>query len=271
MNADQIMLPTVKKYLIVGLLIILGLGFVLTSFGTIGAGERGVRTRFGAVTGNVVGEGLYFKIPLIERVQKMDIKIQKDQTDATAASKDLQDVTATIAVNYHLDVGRVDDIFQNVGVSYKKESAVSDRLISPATQEAIKASTAKYTAEELITKREDVRNAVKRLLVEKLEPRGIIIDELNIINFNFSPSFNAAIEAKVTAEQDALAAKNKLAQIEFEAQQAVANARGKAEAITIESQALRDNPQVLELRALEKWDGVLPKVTGGSVPFISID
>lgn len=241
-----------------------------SSFGTIGAGERGVRTRFGAVAGDVVGEGLYFKLPFIENVQKMDVKIQKDQTDATAASKDLQDVSTTVAVNYHLDPSKVVNIFQNIGLSYKKDTTVADRMISPAIQESVKASTARYTAEELITRREDVRNDVKQLLVAKLEPRGIIVDELNIINFNFSESFNRAIEAKVTAEQDALAARNKLAQIEFEAQQAVAEARGKAEAITIESQALRDNPQVLELRALEKWNGVLPQVTGGSVPFINI-
>lgn len=134
----------------------------------------------------------------------------------------------------------------------------------------MKASTAKFTAEELITKRELVRAEAKAALREKLEPRGIMVDEFNIVNFAFSGTFNSAIEAKVTAEQSALAARNKLEQIKFEADQRVAEARGKAEAIRIESDALRSNPQILELRALEKWDGVLPQVTGSSVPFINL-
>jgi len=134
----------------------------------------------------------------------------------------------------------------------------------------VKAGTAKFTAEELITRREQVREVTKQFLREKLEPRGIIVDEFNIVNFAFSNTFNSAIEAKVTAEQSALAAKNKLEQIKFEADQRIAEARGKAEAIHVESEALRDNPQILELRALEKWDGVLPQVTGGAIPFINL-
>jgi regulator of protease activity HflC (stomatin/prohibitin superfamily) len=270
-NMEDTNVVKVKKYVIRAILGVVGVILFFNSLGTIGAGERGVRTRFGAVSSGILGEGLYVKIPFAEKVQRMDVKIQKDQTDATSASKDLQDVSTTIAVNYHLEPTRVADIYQNVGVSYRKDTTVADRLISPALQESVKASTAKFTAEELITKREEVRDNVKQILVAKMEPRGIVIDELNIINFNLSPSFNAAIEAKVTAEQNALAAKNKLSQIQYEAQQAVAEADGKAKAITVEAQALRDNPQVLELRALEKWNGVLPQVTGnGGVPFITI-
>jgi regulator of protease activity HflC (stomatin/prohibitin superfamily) len=260
----------ITKYLFRGFLIIFGIIVLFNSFGTVGAGERGVRTRFGAVQVGVVGEGLYLKIPLVDRVQKMDVKIQKDQTDATAASSDLQDVTATVAVNYHLVPSEVASIYQNIGISYRKNTTVADRLISPAIQEAVKASTAKFTAEQLITKREDVRNDIKGLLINKLSSRGIIVDELNIINFNFSTSFNQAIEAKVTAEQNALAAKNKLAQVQFEAQQAVAKAQGDADAIRIKAQALQDNPGILQLNAIDKWNGVLPQVTGGAVPFVNI-
>ncbi len=107
-------------------------------------------------------------------------------------------------------------------------------------------------------------------LLTRLKERDILVDEFNIVNFEFSKVFNEAIEAKVTAEQQALAAKNKLEQIKFEAEQKVAEAKGKAEAITIESNALRSNPQILELRALEKWNGVLPQVTGGAIPFINL-
>jgi prohibitin 2 len=115
-----------------------------------------------------------------------------------------------------------------------------------------------------------VRDDIKSLLKAKLKERDILVDEFNIVNFEFSKVFNEAIEAKVTAEQQALAAKNKLEQIKFEAEQKVAEAKGKAEAITIESNALRSNPQILELRALEKWNGVLPQVTGGAIPFINL-
>jgi regulator of protease activity HflC (stomatin/prohibitin superfamily) len=134
----------------------------------------------------------------------------------------------------------------------------------------VKASTAKFTAEELITKRELVREDIKTQLRDRLKP-NIDVEEFNIVNFRFSKVFNEAIENKVTAEQQALAARNKLEQIKFEAEQKVAEAKGKAEAITIESNALRSNPQILELRALEKWNGALPQVTGsGGVPFINL-
>ena len=234
-------------------------------FGTIGAGERGIQLRFGAVTGNIFGEGLYFRIPFIERVQKLDVKIQKDEVEAPAASKDLQTVKSVVALNYHLDPKEVATLFQEIGLQY------NSRIIAPALQEAVKAGTAEFTAEELITKRPEVRERIKVLLTEKLEPRGIILDEFNIVEFEFSRTFNDAIEAKVTAEQDALAAQNKLERVKFEAQQKIEEAKGKAEAITIESQALRNNPQVLQLRSLEKWDGKLPQFLGSdAIPFINI-
>lgn len=238
--------------------------FVFSPFGTIAAGERGVHLRFQAVTGKVFGEGLYFRIPLIESVQMMDIKIQKVEEKADAASKDLQTVHSTVALNFHVDPDRVANIYQDVGMQYV------ERIIDPAMQEAIKGSTAKFTAEELITRRETVRDDIKTQLAAKLKTHDILVDEFNIVNFEFSKVFNDAIEAKVTAEQQALAAKNKLEQIKFEADQKVAEAKGKAEAITIESNALRSNPQILELRALEKWNGTLPQVTSGAVPFINL-
>lgn len=234
--------------------------------GTIGAGERGIQLRFNAVTGKILGEGLYFRIPLVERIIRIDIKIQKEQATATAASKDLQTVHSEVAVNFHIDPNRVAGIYQEVGVDYK------ERIIDPMLQEGVKAITARFTAEELITKRELVKDEIRVLLRDKLQPTGIVVDDFNIVDFGFSASFNSAIEAKVTAEQSALAAKNKLEQIKFEAEQRVAEARGKAEAIRVESEALRSNPQILDLRALEKWDGVLPQVTGsGGVPFININ
>ena len=140
-------------------------------------------------------------------------------------------------------------------------------------QEAIKAATAKFTAEELITKRALVREQMKINLVEKLFALGgnsFIVEEFNVVNFDFSAEFNSAIEAKVTAAQQALKAERDLDRIKIEAQQKIEAAKAEAESIRIQSLALRDNPDILELRAIEKWDGVLPIVTGGAVPFIDI-
>jgi regulator of protease activity HflC (stomatin/prohibitin superfamily) len=248
---------------VVGVILLLLL--IGNPLGTVGAGERGILLRFNAVTGTIYDEGLYFRWPLIERVIILDIKIQKEQADATAASRDLQTVHSDVAVNFHIKADKVASIYQEVGVDYKA------RIIDPALQEGVKAITARFTAEELITRRETVKEDIKVLLREKMEPRGIMIDEFNIVDFGFSASFNSAIEAKVTAEQQALAAKNKLEQIKFEADQRIAEAQGKAQAMRVESEALRTNPQILELRALEKWDGVLPQVTGtGGIPFVNL-
>lgn len=237
---------------------------LISSFGTVGAGERGIKLRFNAVTGKVIGEGLYFVIPFIERVVIIDIKVQKEEADAQAASKDLQTVTSRIALNYSIDPAHAVNLYQNIGIDYKS------RIVDPTIQEAVKATTAKFTAEELITKREEVRDAIKAILTEKLSGTGLKVEQLSIINFDFSPSFNNAIEAKVTAEQNALAAKNKLDQVKYEAEQAVAAAKGKASALQIEAQAIDTNPRIIELRAIEKWDGKLPQVTGGATPFINL-
>src|SRR5262245_10836081 len=152
---------------IIGLLVL----FWLSPFGTISAGERGVHLRFGAVTGVVHGEGLFFRIPLIDSVQVMDIKIQKEETRSDAASKDLQTVHSVVALNFHVDPERVAKIYQDVGLQFK------ERIIDPAMQEAIKGSTAKFTAEELITKREAVREDIKAQLRTRLKERDIVVDE----------------------------------------------------------------------------------------------
>lgn len=236
-----------------------------STIGTIGAGQRGVLLQFSAVTGRVFGEGFYVKAPFIQKLAVFDVRVQKEQTEADAASKDLQTVKSVIALNFHLNPALVAKIYQEVGTSYK------ERIIDPAIQESVKASTARFTAEELITKREEVRETIKILLKGKLEERGILIDEFNIVNFDFSPVFNQSIEAKVTAEQDALAAKNKLEQIKYEAQQVIEAAKGKAEAIKIEGQALLASPNVVELRWIERWDGHTPLYWGNATPFIGIN
>ena len=238
---------------------------IFSTFGTVGAGERGVLLQFGAVQDRILNEGLYFKIPFVHKVVIMDVRIQKDEINASAASKDLQIVTSRIALNYHIDPNQVNKIWQEVGKNY------NIRIIAPSIQEAVKAESAKFTAEELIIKREEVKEQIKANLSKRLLERSIIVDEFNIIEFQFSPAFNEAIEAKVTAEQLKLKAARDLERIVIEAEQKVADAKGKAEALRIEAVALRQNPQVVELRWIEKWDGKVPLYWGEASPFIGIN
>jgi regulator of protease activity HflC (stomatin/prohibitin superfamily) len=197
----------------------------------------------------------------------MDTRTQKYEASLTAASQDLQDVNTKIAINYHLSPDSVPDIYRTIGVNY------ADKVIYPLEQESNKAATAQFTAEQLVTKREQVKEMMKTTLQEKLAPRGIIVEEISIVDFAFSPSFSQAIEAKVTAEQNALGAKNKLEQIKYEAEQRVTQAKGEADAIAIQAQAItaQGGKDYVSLQAIQKWNGVLPIYTGGGVvPFIDI-
>jgi len=258
----DIKLGKIISRVIIGLLFI---AVLFDAFGTIGAGERGVLLQFGAVQDKVINEGLYFKIPIIQKVVIVDVKIQKDEIPASASSKDLQVVTSKIALNYHLDPSAVNKVWQDVGKNY------NTRIIAPSIQEGVKAVTARFTAEELITKREEVKEQIKANLTERLFEHNIMVDEFNIIDFEFSAAFNEAIEAKVQAEQLKLKADRDLERIKIEKEQMIAAAQGKAEAIRIEAQALMQNPKVVELRWIEKWDGKVPTYWGQASPFIGID
>lgn len=241
---------------------------VLGSFmGVVDTGNRGVVTHWSKVTGETKGEGFYFKTPFSEDVIEMNVQVQKEEADASAASKDLQDVNAKVAVNYQLNESSVGSIYQDMRKDY------AGRVITPSIQEVVKAATAQFTAEELITKRSVVKDLMTTQLREKLQPYGITVKEVNIVNFGFSESFNAAIEAKVKAEQDALASKNTLEKVKYDAQQAIERAKGEAESIRIQSQALVEQPQYLELKAIEKWNGDVPTYLGGGqpVPFINLN
>lgn len=245
----------------------IGLIFLFSMFGSVNAGWKGVRTQFGAVVGQVE-TGLYFKLPFVQKVVKLNVQTQKEQIDAESASSDLQNVSTTIALNYNLYPDKVTELYTKIGTDYKS------RIIDPAIQEAVKASTAKHTAEQLITKRTEVRDEIKTILTARLATEFIQVTEVSIVNFDFSQSFNQAIEAKVTAEQNALAAKNKLEQVKFEAEQRIAQATAEAEAIRISAQAINSQggADYVNLKAIEKWNGILPTqmIPGGTVPFINL-
>jgi regulator of protease activity HflC (stomatin/prohibitin superfamily) len=244
-------------------LIIFLLILVFNCFQVVGAGERGVVfSKFGGIQQGVRGEGLQFKIPFIQQIIPVDVRIQKAETDSSASSKDLQTVDSRIALNYHIAPDLAAQIYQEVGVLFK------ERLIDPSVQEAVKAVTAQFTAEELITRRAEVSIMIKEMLSERLVNRHILVDEFNIVDFNFSPVFNDAIEAKQKAEQDALKAQRDLEGIKIEAEQKVTEAQAEAESQRLQRETITDT--ILQLRAIEKWDGVLPQVTSGGVPFIDL-
>ncbi|MBI4020988.1 MAG: prohibitin family protein [Candidatus Aenigmarchaeota archaeon] len=224
-------------------------------------GERGILLQWGRVTGTVFNEGLSFKFPIAETVDVMDVKTLKLETEASAASKDLQIVTSTIALNFRVKPESAIWLRQNIGLDYQF------KVIDPAIQESIKAATAQFTAEELITKRPVVREQMKLNLQEKLSTlsgNSIFVEDFNIINFDFSDEFNRAIESKVTAEQLALKAERDLERIKTEAQQKIEQAKAEAESIRIQSEALKENADILQLRWIEKWNGNLPQYLGNS-------
>jgi len=208
---------------IIGVVLIVA-SIIAGAFTTVPAGHRGVVIRFSAVTGGILNEGLQTKLPFIDSVEKMSVQTQKYEADSLAVTNDLQDVSTTIALNWHLDPGMAAEVYRTLGLEF------IDRIAAPAIQETIKQITAKYNAEDLILRRDEVKAAITDSLSNRLLERGIITETVSITNFQFSETFTAAIEAKVAAEQAVLEATNKLERVKVEAQQAQAEAKGYADA-----------------------------------------
>jgi prohibitin 2 len=259
------------------------------------AGYRGVLLSFGAVdTTQSLEEGIHFVVPVRDNVVQMEVRTQKITEDAASASKDLQDVRTQVALNYHLDPDNSQNVYKNLGLDY------ANRVIVPAIQESVKQVTARFDAEELITKRETVKDQIEEQIRNRLAVYNIVVDAISITEFEFSPEFVKAVEAKVAAQQRALQAQNELRRIEIEAQQAearavgeqqaniaraegvrqanVLQAQGEAQAITTIDEQLRQSPSYLEWLKSQRWDGHLPLVVGGGAgasgqsvtPFIEI-
>src|ERR687890_25350 len=276
--------------IIVGIIIIAVIA--VSSVRMVDAGHRGILVQFGNVDTDVsLDEGLHFVVPFRDNVVQMEVRTQKVVENAASASKDLQDVSTQVALNYHLNPDRAQIVYQRLGYDY------GNRVITPAIQESVKQVTARFNAEELITKRETVKNQIEEQIKARLAPYNIVVDAISITDFQFSQLFKQAVEAKVSAQQRALQAQNDLRRIQIEAQQNeakaigeqkaniaraegirqsnVLQAEGEAQAITIIDQHLRNNPTYLEWLKATKWDGVLPLVTGGGggqgdTPFIDI-
>lgn len=237
-----------RSHIISIAVLVLAVWLLLSMVVQIGTGRVGVVTRFGKVTGRELTEGLNFKLPSpVEKVWVVDTRIQKQEASAQAASADLQVISSTLAVNFHLDRTKVGAIYRTVGPQYE------DRILAPAIQEVFKATTAKYTASQLLTERPQVKEDARKLLLDRLSTYGIILDDLSIVNFDFSPEFNRAIEQKQIAQQDAERAGYRLE-----------SARKEAEAQELQKSTL--SSELLQKMAIEKWDGRMPQYVGsGSV------
>lgn len=261
--------------------------------GQIEAGHRGVVLEFGNPTGVIKGEGLYFVTPFVNSVVVMDVQTQiYPVAKAESASHDLQTVHTDVVINYHLDATRVVEIYRQ----YRQD--IASRVMAPAVQEVIKAATAKYTAEQLIQQRPLVKSDIDKGLESRLEPLGLIIEAVNITNFDFAKEFTDTIEKQAVAQRQVEVEKNKLEQIkitaqvqvtqaEAAAQAAIAQAKGQAEAtrlnaeanalaIRLRADALASNQKLVELEyavAAQKWDGKMPTYNiggGGAIPFLNL-
>ena len=281
-SSIRIVVPVIIGFII--LVIVLA-----ASVKIVEAGHRGVLLKFGAVdTSASLNEGIHFVVPFRDNIVPLEVRTQKIEENAASASGDLQDVSTQVALNYHVDPNTAPTLFQQLGFDY------ASRVVSPAIQESVKQVTARYNAENLITNRETVKAEIETQIEQRLGPYGIDVETISITEFQFSEQFRRAVEAKVEAEQRALQATNDLRRIEIEAQQAearaigeqqsniaraegvrqaaVLQAQGEAEAIQIVEAQLRENPRYLEWLKTQRWDGVLPLVTGGAgaTPFIEI-
>lgn len=272
---------------IIALLAILAIG---STYVIVQAGHVGVVKRLGAVQQDSLAEGFHFKRPFMDEVVQVDIRLIPINTRATAASKDLQTVSTEVNVSYSLNGALTPQIYRSIGDA----SAVAAAIVGPAIQESVKAVTAQYTAEELVTKRAIVKQAIQQAITsfidytleEKGIQHGVQLANVAITDFAFSQEFDRAIEAKVKAEQEALRAKNeKLMRVtqaeasaaerklaaEASAYSTEIESKARADAIKREADALQSSPQIIQLRSIEKWDGVLPRIQGsGVVPFLNL-
>lgn len=251
-----------KKDISICAVIIVAVFLLINSFTIVPAGYSGVKVVLGSVQEEPVDAGLRLKIPFVTKIVHIDNHIIRTDVEGTSSSKDLQVVSSTFSVNYHIIPSSSANIYKTVGKD------VENVIIRPAIQEASKAISSKFSAEELITNRSVAGSQMKETLQEKVKEYGIQIDEFNIINFDFSSEFNAAIEAKQTAQQQALKAQQDLERIKVEAEQKVTEAQAEAEAYKLKSQEITD--EMIRMTAVEKWDGKLPTIVSDGSELLDV-
>jgi regulator of protease activity HflC (stomatin/prohibitin superfamily) len=256
-------------------LLTLAAGLSACSPHTVDAGTIGVKTDWGAVQPEPLQEGFYWVSWLGEEINNINARVLKMEANSSASSKDLQVVTTKIALNFRIDPENVVNIFQSIG----SLEEVKNNIIDPVLQEAVKTATARYNAEELITKRPQVKADITEYVTERLSNSNLIVTDLSIVNFQFDSKYQDAIEAKQVAEQRALTAQNDLRRIEVEAKQTEARAQGEANSALIGARAEAERqellrrtitPELVQWQAIQRWNGVLPTVTGDDIPLIQL-
>lgn len=260
--------PGYRGLIAVVAIVILGIVGV-NSVTQVQYGHVGLYKTFGKLNDNILAPGIHLKIPFIQTVIQVNTQVTKTETDTTASSKDLQPVSTHVVVNYSVNKESAYNLMNNVGGAYDSV------IINPAVQEVVKEVTARYPAEDLIAKRDIVAGEISEHLTARMAKYDLIVNEINIVNFKFSEAFDHSIEAKQVAQQQALKAENDLKRIEIEAKQKIAQAQAEAEALKLKKQEV--TPELVQLKqievqekAMEKWDGRLPSVTGGATPFIDV-
>lgn len=248
-----------KKVVFIGIICFIAFITLMSSFTTIRSGVVGIKVRFGKVISTQMNEGINFKIPFIEKIVKTNIQVQKSEVTTSSASKDLQDVNLTIAVNFRVNGEDAPRLYKEVGTQYEEV------VLQPAIQESVKAVISNYTAEELITNRSEVSQKCLDTLQEKVSKYGLTIDNFNILNFDFSAEFNKAIEEKQVAEQKVLTAKQELEKEKIEAEKKIVEAEATKKANDLLKQTLTD--ELIQKQFIEKWDGKLPSVVGSNSIF----
>ncbi|MDJ0798219.1 MAG: prohibitin family protein [Calothrix sp. MO_167.B12] len=250
-----------------GGILVLFLLMLFRPFAIVNAGERGVVMRFGKVQERILDEGIHPVIPIMTSIKTLNVRVNQNSFQADAASRDLQKVSTEIAINWHIDPTKVNRVFQRVG----DEQQIIQRIMNPAVSEVLKAATAKKTAEEIITKRNQLKQEIDQQMTTRMAAYGIIIDDVSLVDFAFSPEFSKAIEAKQIAEQEAKQAEFIAKKATQEAQAEINRAKGHAEAQRLQRQTL--TPELLQKQAIEKWDGRFPTVMGGNntLPLININ
>lgn len=257
------------KKIIIGTIVVLIVIIIANMMTTVPTGHVGIKTRFGKVQDTTINEGLNIKVPFIEKIVRIDCRTQKIELTSATATKDLQEVTFKIAVNYNIVKKTANELYRDTGVNFQ------DIIVNPAILESIKAVTAQYTAEELITKRSEVSNKMQETLKEKIETKGFNVVDFNIIDLDFSAEYNQAIEKKQVAEQQAKQAEYELQKAKVENEKKVENAKAEAEVMRLQNQEITE--KTLELKELEvqekmieKWNGQLPTTTlGDNIPLIN--
>lgn len=238
--------------LLVGGVVLLALVISFGCFRTVGAGEVGIITRFGEVN-RVAESGLVLKLPFIEGMVKMETRVQKREVKTDAATKDLQEVRGSIAVNYILTNENALRVYKELGVDYM------ETVITPILHESFKQGVSGYTAEQLMANRTEVKVVIQEMLEQRLNGYGITVVDANLTDLNFSDEFNAAIEQKAVMQQEAERARQELEKVKIEAEAKVAQAKAEAEAQRLQQQTLTDN--MIKKMWIERWNGVLPQVS----------